>query len=308
MNNFKYIYVLISATVGMLACSSAFAASILFGQVSSGIYTNDGNQLAQMLIDDGHDVDNVNLNTTVVSDLSSYDQVWVYDLFTGPDTSANQVQNYNNIASWFLGLADEEQNLIADGRIISSAPTWTNANGMPPEDAWIQNYATQLDLRDGGLVLGTDHASPGQPSGVFVDGINEINELIGIDPFSGFFGSFPTSQALVDSESPLFISGLDSCRTLPTEPCINDNSTTSFAPAGDQPNGMTLTPVAYHGTVSDAFDNAAVSSTMGSITFGTCDGPGQPPCVPAVPVPAAIWLFGTALIGLVGFGRRRKAA
>jgi hypothetical protein len=27
-----------------------------------------------------------------------------------------------------------------------------------------------------------------------------------------------------------------------------------------------------------------------------------------VPVPAAIWLFGTALIGLVGFGKRRKAA
>jgi hypothetical protein len=26
----------------------------------------------------------------------------------------------------------------------------------------------------------------------------------------------------------------------------------------------------------------------------------------AVPVPAAIWLFGTALIGLVGFGRRRN--
>ncbi len=27
-----------------------------------------------------------------------------------------------------------------------------------------------------------------------------------------------------------------------------------------------------------------------------------------VPVPAAVWLFGTALIGLVGFSRRRKAA
>lgn len=27
-----------------------------------------------------------------------------------------------------------------------------------------------------------------------------------------------------------------------------------------------------------------------------------------IPVPAAVWLFGTALIGLVGFGRRRKAA
>ena len=30
--------------------------------------------------------------------------------------------------------------------------------------------------------------------------------------------------------------------------------------------------------------------------------------IQAVPVPAAAWLFGTALIGLVGFSRRRKAA
>ena len=30
--------------------------------------------------------------------------------------------------------------------------------------------------------------------------------------------------------------------------------------------------------------------------------------IPAVPVPAAVWLFGTALIGLIGFGKRRKAA
>ena len=30
--------------------------------------------------------------------------------------------------------------------------------------------------------------------------------------------------------------------------------------------------------------------------------------VPAIPVPAAFWLFGTALVGLIGFGKRRKAA
>jgi hypothetical protein len=30
--------------------------------------------------------------------------------------------------------------------------------------------------------------------------------------------------------------------------------------------------------------------------------------ISAVPVPAAVWLFGTALIGLVGFGKRRKTA
>ena len=32
------------------------------------------------------------------------------------------------------------------------------------------------------------------------------------------------------------------------------------------------------------------------------------PSTSPVPVPAAIWLFGSALIGLVGFGKRRKAA
>lgn len=32
------------------------------------------------------------------------------------------------------------------------------------------------------------------------------------------------------------------------------------------------------------------------------------PEISPVPVPAAVWLFGTALIGLVGFSKRRKAA
>jgi len=35
---------------------------------------------------------------------------------------------------------------------------------------------------------------------------------------------------------------------------------------------------------------------------------GSFPPVPAIPVPAAVWLFGTALIGLVGFSKRRKTA
>ncbi len=30
--------------------------------------------------------------------------------------------------------------------------------------------------------------------------------------------------------------------------------------------------------------------------------------MPAVPVPAAVWLFGTALIGFIGYGKRRKVA
>ena len=40
----------------------------------------------------------------------------------------------------------------------------------------------------------------------------------------------------------------------------------------------------------------------------TLTGEGVPYPTSVVPVPAAVWLFGTALIGLVGFNKRRKAA
>lgn len=294
------LYKLISVIVVAGTLSTAFsanAAQILFAHVDNyGSYVDDGNRISNMLSNAGHNVTTRYLDQAVYSDYSDFDQIFVYDLYAGSDRSATQMDNYSRIAGWYDNLND--QNLILDGRIISSDIWWTNANSMSPEDAWIQNYATQLDVRGGGLVLGTDHSS-------FQSGINEINTLIGIDPFHGFFGRFPTSQAVVDSASPLFVSGLDSCRADATQFCINDNSTTGFVATGLQDNGQMLTPVAYHGSNLDAWDFAAVSSTMGSITFGTCDGPGQPPCIVNVPEPGTLFLFAAGLAG-IGLRRRRN--
>lgn len=286
----RLITALLITFVTSVSATSAEAAAILFGRVGSATYVADGQDLVGYLTAGGHTVDYVDLNATVISDFSSYSQVWVYDLVTGANQSANQVANYANIAAWYNGLTNP--NLITDGRIISSSFRWTdrpNGLGAGGEPEWIQNYADQIEAANGGtgmgMVLGTDHDA-------YQFGINDINAAIGIDPFTGFYFT-PPLEAFVDPFSPLYVPSLETCSSDATKQCINDNSSTGFAPTGLQANGQYLTPVAYHGTVSDAFDFAAVSTTFGSPTF------------PAVPEPTTLSLLGFGL-GALAFRRRRR--
>ena len=49
--------------------------------------------------------------------------------------------------------------------------------------------------------------------------------------------------------------------------------------------------------------NIGQNFSVGGLTSNFAD---ENPGIPPVPVPAAVWLFGSALIGLLGFSRRRK--
>ena len=265
------------------------ATEILFGYVGS-LYHADGENIAAKLAGiSGANVTQVNLYNQTLTDLSGYDQVWIYDLSAEADNNAHQTANYSTVANWYNNRTTATKNLIADGRIISSADFWINLpsnDGLPSETGWIQNYALQLDARGGGLVLGTDH-------NVFNFGINTINSLIGIDDFTGIYYSQPL-QAYVDDESPLYLNTLGNCQIDPAKKCINDNSSTSFVPTGLQANGQFLAPVAWHGSFSEAFEFAAVSSTLGSLTF---------PDPTQVPEPGALLLM---LLGLFGIHLARK--
>lgn len=79
---------------------------------------------------------------------------------------------------------------------------------------------------------------------------------------------------------------------------LRDSSRTAFS-STDLPTSLILSDfnlatLFFYGRTSDGFErrNFNVVSLTPSV----------------IPVPAAVWLFGTALVGLIGFGRRRKAA
>ena len=71
---------------------------------------------------------------------------------------------------------------------------------------------------------------------------------------------------------------------------------------------VTLDPLWANGKVQVGFNNSVDNyDASGMFYDNTCFSNDGSCSAPAVPVPAAVWLFGSGLLGLVGVARRRKS-
>jgi hypothetical protein len=115
---------------------------------------------------------------------------------------------------------------------------------------------------------------------LFTHGLMESGEVQ-----SGSVFTFSSSQNVTDPGNPLSFDFPSFCTGL-----------------GQQVLGFGCSGI---GLVSFDLDSAGNWSIFGEEAFDI-GGSGQL-VLSTVPVPAAVWLFGTALIGLVGFGKRKAA-
>jgi len=110
---------------------------------------------------------------------------------------------------------------------------------------------------------------------------------------SGSSGSY-TLTGLVGSDKTLIIGPVTSPSTYCIPKCPDGIGNSQFNPYFNQSATFTL-----------AIAGVSTTSTISNVvfSFGTA-----PETLVGVPIPAAVWLFGSGLVGLIGIARRKQAA
>jgi hypothetical protein len=126
----------------------------------------------------------------------------------------------------------------------------------------------------------------------FNDGINTLSDINASSPHTFFSFSTDTSGVITDWEIRI-----EQGYTFPTN--IGD---TNFRIQTNGPNNQLVidTGITFTCTLINPLGGCDSSAQDWGVAFNT------PGSWSVVPVPAAVWLFGSGLLGLVGVARRKK--
>jgi hypothetical protein len=114
----------------------------------------------------------------------------------------------------------------------------------------------------------------------------------------------PLTSAVVVAAAGLLASGAVSAAMVEGDSSSFD-AAASFDLLGTDLSASAMQPEAAGNVIGpNAFLGTA---DVGSFAVGPGDFQVEPMVVPQVPLPASIWLLGSALLGLLGIGRRRRA-
>lgn len=274
--------VFLGATALTLAMGavSANAASVLLTQFDFG--PSGYSEITAALEAKGHTVSLVDARTggAIATALAAddYDLLFLYDL-----TATRYVNNVDidAISEFF----DAHENIVQDARSYGYYFQGTNASEM----ALIQNIAEELEVRGGGLWVGTDH----DPD--WTQNANPVLAALGFNTISGLHSEAVNS---FDPDSPL----LDGVTV--TDLWAQGQSV-GHVSLGIQPNGIDMRfHVGHSSPASGAIPY--ISASFGKFVAPDEEDPHYPDNPSPVPLPAGAVLLLSAL-GVVGGLRRKRS-
>ena len=201
--------------------------------------------------------------TYTQDDLEQFDQIWVIDNVASSSSFKDMYAQpaLDMIAQWYINRRDDTNiktpHLILDGRFFYSSAEYFHSTtgehfpGTVENPQIFINYYEALRLRhSGGLILATDHD-------IFArDANNYVAGLIGL---SAFTGNVVESFMPIDASHPVINFPGMAAQTYDQDPVfvgeplnkwfdlyIEDGSTTSMVPKGQQSGGQYLYVIAYH--------------------------------------------------------------
>lgn len=230
------------------------------------------------------------------------------------DSAANAANNSAALGGAFAGITSKQSDSLlgqtynynikpanAATQLSSAASVSVGAN------SWANGVANGIDAANTGLSFGNIHASSGSSGNLELNAMNlpsnafhYVNVTVGDDATDSTVGQLAFSVYQGWSTGP----GLSGLHLLATV----------LADTAGQNIGLTIALTGNEITAGSAGEYTIVvgdqSSVGGKYKIGlqAANSALYSNVVAAVPVPGAVWLFGSALAGFIGLGRRKAIA